>query len=92
MRSSTNADFSRQSVKGIFFLKTQADLADCRKLVQELGCKVLGEKGQSLMIQTSRARLQELKARHLADEDDKAQITSRLQLYFERILIGGQAR
>lgn len=85
-------DYFRQPVKGIFFCKTSVDKGDCRKLVQDLGCIVLVENPESLTIQAPRARLKELKARYLAYDDDKAQISSRLKFYFDRILIGGAVR
>jgi hypothetical protein len=91
-RSTLNKDYSRQSVRGIFFCKTDADKDDCRKLVQDLGCTIVLENANSLTIQATRARLKELKARYMANEDDVSQISSRLKHYFERILIGGSAR
>ncbi len=91
-RRSFTLDYSRQPVKGIFFLKHNANHDDCRKLVQELGCHILLENASSLTIQTSRARLKELKERHLDYEDDKSNISSRLREHFNRILIGGNAR
>ncbi len=89
IRRNLNLDYNRQPIKGIFFCKKSANLEECRKLVQDLGCIVLLENTQTLTIQTARGRLQELKAMHLAQEDDKAEISSRLKNHFERILIGG---
>jgi hypothetical protein len=91
-KSSSHLDYPRQAVKGVFFCKTSVTKEDCRKLVQDLGCAILLDNENKLTIQTSRARLQELKTRYMASDDDKAQISSRLQEHFERILIGGTAR
>lgn len=91
-KRSLNKEYSRQSVRGIFFCKKSVNREDCRKLVQDLGCTVILENPQSLMIQASRSRLQELKARYLAPEDDISQISSRLKQHFDRILIGGATR
>lgn len=85
-------DYTRQAVKGIFFCRSSVEQSDCRKLVEELGCRVILENPSSLTIQTSRARLKELKDRYMAVDDDKANISSRLKGHFERILIGGLAR
>lgn len=85
-------EYSRQAVKGVFFCKPSASKEACRKLVQDLGCMVVVETSNSLTIQTSRNRLKQLKDHHLANEDDKCQISSRLKAHFERILIGGTVR
>jgi hypothetical protein len=85
-------DYTHQSVRGIFFIKRSASRDECRKLVQDLGCVVINEHENTLTIQATRGRLRELKQRHQACEDDKAQISSRLKNNFERILIGGNSR
>jgi hypothetical protein len=88
-RRTVPLDYDRQSVKGVFFCKNTVNQEDCRQLVQDLGCMILQESASHLMVQTSRERLKLLKERHLSEDDDKAQISSRLKHYFERILIGG---
>lgn len=92
LKTKFNLDYSRQPVKGVFFCKSMVNREDCRKLIQDLGCTIIVENPNSLTIQASRSRLKELKERHLSSEDDKAQISSRLRRYFERIIIGGVAR
>ncbi len=87
----SNIDFTRQMIKGIFFCKSDVNLDDCRKLVQDLGCTVLCEQANTLTIQAARGRLKELKVRYMAPEDDRAEISSRLKAHFDRILIGGNA-